>query len=601
MFGDPDVKYVPGGAGCQFIYSSIEVVGLGAAPNYSGTAQTMSVHRSVDCGHTWTGPFEVTPATNPHGLVDGNGNARDAADKEFVDVDPETNRVLLSWSNFSNHVEISTTFSDNIMSATPPTWSARLIVTPGAAILFNTGSMPRFAGNGSTNAYVTWSRKDFSESTPYGGDACGNTMFSRSTNNGASWSVPIKLHSGGICTGGDFWPMDQIPGDDRIHSFPAMAVDTTPGTHGGWIYIVYAGNDSKDGGDIHFVKSTDAGVSFSAPVKLNARPGSDRSQWFPYIAVASTGRVYATWYDQQFVSSGDVTETLMTYSDDGGVTWSRPAPITDRPFRAGFGNDTGQPNIGDYIGATTNGGNLYAAWAGTAPTILFTDGQPDPAGRFTVPDLYFAKTSTAKAALKQGTISSAEVAGFSNGNGNIDPGERINVTIPLTNFVTNATVGAASYIGVSGTLTSSTAGVSIVTGTQAYGTVAAGATGAAAGPYVIQLAGGFVAGTRIDLSLAVTTSGGGSTTLRFRLDTGTPVAATVFSEDFNGVAPGTLPAGWTTIHQGAARTPCHGPRAIPSAARRRTHSSMWKPMMPPIPRASSAWRHPTSCFLIRPG
>ena len=36
VFGDPDIKYVPGGAGCQFIYSSIAVVGLGAAPNYTG-------------------------------------------------------------------------------------------------------------------------------------------------------------------------------------------------------------------------------------------------------------------------------------------------------------------------------------------------------------------------------------------------------------------------------------------------------------------------------------------------------------------------------------------------------------------------------------
>src|SRR5450631_3035128 len=256
VFGDPDIKYVSGGAGCQFIYSSIAVVGLGPAPNYTGTAQSMSVHRSTDCGQTWTGPFEVTPATNPHGVLI-TGNASDAADKEFIDVDPETNRVLLSWSNFSTTVEISTTFSDNIMSGSPPTWSARVIVTPGTATQFDTGSVPRFAGNASTNAYVTWSRQDFNESTPYGGGACGNTMFSRSTDNGATWSAPIKLHSGGIggvCGAVDFWPMDYVLGDDRIHSFPGMAVDTTAGTHTGWIYIAYAGNDSKDGGDINFVK-----------------------------------------------------------------------------------------------------------------------------------------------------------------------------------------------------------------------------------------------------------------------------------------------------------------------------------------------------------
>ena len=68
----------------------------------TGTAQTMCVHRSTDCGHTWSGPFEVTPATNPNGLLSSNGTPRDAADKEFADADPDTGRVLMSWSNFTS-------------------------------------------------------------------------------------------------------------------------------------------------------------------------------------------------------------------------------------------------------------------------------------------------------------------------------------------------------------------------------------------------------------------------------------------------------------------------------------------------------------------
>src|SRR5262249_33268092 len=79
--GDPDVKYVPGGAGCQFVYSSILVAGLGTPPNYTGAVQTMAVHRSTDCGITWSGPFIVPSASNPTGVLTGT-NARDAADKE---------------------------------------------------------------------------------------------------------------------------------------------------------------------------------------------------------------------------------------------------------------------------------------------------------------------------------------------------------------------------------------------------------------------------------------------------------------------------------------------------------------------------------------
>jgi len=108
VLGDPDVKYI---GGCTFVYSSILIKKFSAAT----AVETMAVHRSTDCGHTWVGPFEVTAATNPNGLVDAAGEAEDAADKEFMDVDPDSGRVVMSWSNFTpvaaGRVEISTTFS----------------------------------------------------------------------------------------------------------------------------------------------------------------------------------------------------------------------------------------------------------------------------------------------------------------------------------------------------------------------------------------------------------------------------------------------------------------------------------------------------------
>ena len=93
VFGDPEVKYL---GNCVFVYSSILV------EKVSDTAdvQTMGVHRSRDCGKTWEGPFEVTSVTNPNGIVVG-GVPQDAADKEFMDVDPDTGRVMMSWSNFT--------------------------------------------------------------------------------------------------------------------------------------------------------------------------------------------------------------------------------------------------------------------------------------------------------------------------------------------------------------------------------------------------------------------------------------------------------------------------------------------------------------------
>ena len=50
VFGDPDVKYV---GGCTFIYSSIILKKFSATQ----AVETMGVHRSTDCGHTWKGPL----------------------------------------------------------------------------------------------------------------------------------------------------------------------------------------------------------------------------------------------------------------------------------------------------------------------------------------------------------------------------------------------------------------------------------------------------------------------------------------------------------------------------------------------------------------
>ena len=41
-------------------------------------------------------------------------------------------------------------------------------------------------------------------------------------------------------------------------------------------------------------------------------------------------------------------------------------PLTDRPFHAGYGNDTGEPNLGDYNEAVAQGSELFAVWAGYA-------------------------------------------------------------------------------------------------------------------------------------------------------------------------------------------------------------------------------------------
>lgn len=523
VFGDPEVKYLGGG---NFIYFSIMVKKFTA----TGAAQTMGIHRSTDFGHTWEGPYEIPSATNPHGLLTAAQNARDSADKEFADVDPETGRVLMSWSNFTSTafapggVEISSTFSDDVLSATPPAWSTRRIIAATAAD--GQASVPRFAA-GSAEVYVAWRR--------FPGGLNQNVGFARSTDNGATFSAAVNVAPS------HYQLSDEILGNDRTNNSPSLAADR------GNIYVVYANNTSNDGADIAFQRSTDGGLTFSAPVLINSRPGGDRAQWFPWVAAdVATGRVYVFYYDQGIRTAGDLTETTMLYSDDGGSAWSRPMPLSDRPFHAAYGNDTGQPNLGDYNQAVAQSGELFAVWAGTRP-VGYADGQPTSS--FTTPDVVFKRlpSFSTKVALSLNPVTFSDAGG----NGFIDPGEMVSFPLELFNYYTN--IGAAAIGGISATLASSTAGVSVVNGTRSYPPIAPGTSAASAGTFDVQLSPGFVAGTPIECSLDVTTADG-PTRLLFTQATGTPVTTTIFSENFDGVAPGSLPAGWATSHAGGTNT-----------------------------------------------
>jgi hypothetical protein len=557
VLGDPDVRNL---GGCNFVYSSILVKKFSA----TRTVQTMAVHRSTDCGHTWAGPFEVTPVTNPNGLVTGAGVPRDSADKEFIAVDPETGRVLLTWSNFTpvaaGGVEISATYSDNILTATPPTWSTRAIVAAGPSD--GQSSQPMFA-RGSSNAYVVWRQFPF----PGTFSGLGNTIgFSRSTDNGATWSAPVALSS-------EFFTVDQILGNDRINTTPSIAVDNSApddahkghgGSHAGNIYVVYPNNNSQDGADIVFQKSTNGGLTFTAPVALNSRPGNDRSQWFPWVTVdSSTGRVWVFYYDQGITTSGDRSETTVTWSDDAGAHWSPPVPLTDRPFHAGWGNDTGQPNLGDYNQAVAQNGELFAAFAvASRPLLGFVDGQPSSASLNT-PDVVLRRVpessgdAASPVSREIDTIPvhivsvTATDSGGSGSNGFIDPGETVKVTFNLNNYDTNP-LSSRKVNGTTALLSTTTPGVTVTQDQSPFSNMSPGDSSSNKKDFVLSIAPSFVAGTPIELVLTVRSNEHGAATLLHTLFTGTPVPTTLLSENFNAVAPGALPAGWVTSHGGGA-------------------------------------------------
>jgi Fibronectin type III domain len=155
-------------------------------------------------------------------------------------------------------------------------------------------------------------------------------FFSRSDDGGLTFSVPKNLS----------------PNLGSVRSFsPQLAVD-----RGGHIDIAWL--DSRTGGGLFFIRSTDEGASFSAPAKVwtvvaEPDPLSLRT------ATGPNGQVYLVWTKASFESGCAI---LFSRSLDGGVTFSSPAQLSNDPV--GQCSDNPVPLV-------DSSGNIDVVWTTT--------------------------------------------------------------------------------------------------------------------------------------------------------------------------------------------------------------------------------------------
>ena len=132
-------------------------------------------------------------------------------------------------------------------------------------------------------------------------DTSGNMeiYFSRSTDDGISWSKAVNISNNSGCS-----------------VSPAIAVDNA-----GNINVVW--QDSISGNwDIYFSRSTDDGVTWSQVVKISNKTGNSYS---PAIAVDSAGNINVVW---QNCTPGNY-KIYFSRSTDDGVTWSQTVNISN--------------------------------------------------------------------------------------------------------------------------------------------------------------------------------------------------------------------------------------------------------------------------------
>jgi hypothetical protein len=145
-----------------------------------------------------------------------------------------------------------------------------------------------------------------------------------------------------------------------------IAVDRSGTVSNGYVYMLASVSrfSTGDQGDVMFVRRTDGGQTWSAPLQVNDDPSGFSTQWFGTMSVAPNGRIDAVWLDTRDDTFGlDSSALYYSFSTDHGLTWS-----VNEKMSPNFDPHTGYPQqdkMGDYFDMESDNIGAHLAWTNT--------------------------------------------------------------------------------------------------------------------------------------------------------------------------------------------------------------------------------------------
>ncbi len=329
----------------------------------------------------WTSPDGITwtPGACAHG---GSNDDRESMWVDDNPISPHYGRMYVSFNNLSLGGALQVIYSDNGTSWSNP----YAVATAFIQDVQITGDL-----QGSGKVYLA--------GADLGGGGLANhtNLMFRSTDGGVTWAYSIMgaAFPGPGRAANGFYPL----------VFSSMWRSTgwgEPAAIGNNVYYDWAqcGQDvvcsgATDHGDIYFQRSTDSGVTWSSPLKLNTDTGT-AMQWQPSLAATGAGAIYAGWYDERDANGGadlDCTPGNAAQpcyarwgrvSLDGGATWQADAGVGDvvSPLPA---DTDGGIYEGDYDYITSDGDTVYDHWTDGRVAINNTSQQDVFLDRINIP------------------------------------------------------------------------------------------------------------------------------------------------------------------------------------------------------------------------
>lgn len=287
---------------------------------------------------------DLNSKTWTDGTFMGNSFLKDH-DKHWVVNDPKNNAIYSTWTVFDKYDSKKTSDSSHIYFSKSTdnglTWSNQLRINLLGGDCIDSdntteGAVPAVGPKG--EVYVAWSNRS-------------KIWFDRSFDGGKTWldnDILVSEQVGG-------WDLE-IPGINRCNGLPITVCDLSPSKYNGTIYVNWT--DQKNGSDdtdVWLAKSTDQGLTWSAPVRVND-DGPGKHQFFTWMSIdQSTGYLYFVYYDRRRYDDNR-TDVYMAVSKDGGQTFSN-FRISQSPF-------VPDANVffGDYNNVSAHNGVVRPIW-----------------------------------------------------------------------------------------------------------------------------------------------------------------------------------------------------------------------------------------------
>ena len=451
--------------------------------NYIQNSYGQGVSYSDNGGQNWT---TKTVCPSPGGILDKNHMWIDNSISS-----PYEGNLYVAWSNLAsgpsiNQIDISRSTNDGV------TWSAfSTISTAINAGSHNQGVNIHTGPNG--EVYVLWAVYD---SWPSDETALG---FARSLDGGATYETAHRIITNirGIRTTG-------TSKNQRVNSFPSMAVDISNGPNHGAIYAVWTnigipGVNTGTGCDAYMIKSTDNGTTWSAPTRINQDPfGLGKQHYFPWICCdPANGTLSCIFYDDRNVTATK-DEVFAANSRDGGATWE-DFKISDVSFTPTPIPGLAGQYMGDYLGITSQNRKVYPVWCDNRTGTVMSYTSPYETGP----------------PPNQPWVAFQSVV-VNNGSGRLATGETAGLNVTMEN------IGDQPTNNVTVTISSSSPYINIIDNTEFFGHFDVAALITIDNAFVVQAANNVPNGT--DILFDVVATNGDSTWLsNFTLKAYAPV------------------------------------------------------------------------------